>query len=629
MPEKIRFLLTGLTLCSAAVIGPSTLAEQSNYSPFTDRHFPQNVYWGDTHLHTSMSIDAYTFGGRLGLEEAYRFARGEQVEAGSGQPVRLVRPLDFIVIADHAEYLGAFELITEKNPVFAQDSVGRQLLNDYESRGVIGVFERSAKKMGMSIGTGEAGRHYGPELGKLTWERSTSMAGKYNDPGRFTAFIGYEYSPTPEGDNLHRVVVFGDDAAKAQQVVPFSAADSLNPERLWQFLANYERNTGGRVLAIPHNGNASGGLMFADRTFAGGPLSRAYAETRARWEPLYEVTQIKGDGEAHPMLSPDDRFADYESWDTANLGRVLRPMTMERLSGEYARSALKKGMLFEASLGVNPFKFGMIGSSDAHTSLAAVREDNFFGKFTENEPSPGRAGKHEVNPEVKVKVEHIPTGADFVSSGYAAVWAHENTRESLFDAMQRREVYATTGTRMTVRFFGGWDFSDQDDKRPDYVATGYDKGVPMGGDLAAAPEGQSPKFLVIASKDAEGANLDRIQIVKGWLDDRGNTHERVYDVALSDNREVGRKGTVEALESTVDIQTATYTNTVGEPVLSTVWEDPDFVAAQRSFYYVRVLEIPTPRWTTYDAVFFNAELPADVPAEIQERAYTSPIWYTP
>ena len=606
-------------------------AQEGNrhYSPYANRGFPENVYWGDTHLHTSISVDAYTFGNRLGLEEAYRFARGEQVEATSGQLVRLVRPLDFIVIADHAEYLGAFELIAEKNPLFLQDSVGKKLLDDYESRGVMGVFERSAMQMGMPIGTGEAGLHYGPELGKLTWERSTSMADKYNEPGNFTAFIGYEYTSMPEGDNLHRVVVFADDATKAQQVVPFSAADSLNPEQLWQFLADYERSTGGRVLAIPHNGNASGGLMFVDKMFDDEPLSRAYAETRARWEPIYEVTQIKGDGEAHPLLSPDDRFADYETWDKANLGRFLRPMTIERLSGEYARSALKKGILFEASIGVNPFKFGMIGSSDAHTSLAAVREENFFGKFTENEPSPARTGSLEANPEVKVEIEHILTGADFVSSGYAAVWAQENTRESLFDAMQRREVYATTGPRMTVRFFGGWDFDRQDANRPDYAAIGYARGVPMGGDLVRAPENGAPRFMILAAKDPQGANLERVQVIKGRLDEAGRTHEKVYDVVLSDQRKPKGKKMVEPIRSTVDVKTATYTNTVGEAEMMTVWEDPDFNPEERAFYYVRVLEIPTPRWSTYDAVFFGTELPEGVPAQHQERAYSSPIWYTP
>jgi len=476
-----------------------------------------------------------------------------------------------------------------------------------------------------SIATGEI-RIEDDEITRSVWDIMTSSADTYNDPGKFTAFIGYEWTTMPKGDNLHRVIIFKDGAEKAGQIVPFSAFDSEDPEDLWAFLDQYEKKTGGQIMAIAHNGNVSNGLMFSDKTVEGKPLSQAYAKMRSRWEPLYEVTQMKGDGEAHPYLSPDDEFADYETWDKGNLdGTSAKKESM--LVYEYGRSALKLGLKHEANLGVNPFKFGLIGSTDAHTALATAEEDNQWGKLTTKEPSNHRAEL----PLIPSKTPELTTwGFEQAASGYAAVWAKENTREALFEAMQRRETYATTGPRMTVRFFGGWDYESDDVHHPNFADIGYAKGVPMGGDLTAGPRGKAPSFIVQAAKDPDGANLDRVQIIKGWLDEDGATQEKVYEVAWAgDRRKNSTTGKIRAIGSTVDVDNATYTNTIGDVDLATVWSDPDFNAAQRAFYYVRVIEIPTPRWTAYDKKFFGNEMPEKSEMVTQERAYTSPIWYTP
>jgi len=352
------------------------------------------------------------------------------------------------------------------------------------------------------------------------------------------------------------------------------------------------------------------------------PLTREYAETRSRWEPLYEATQIKGDGEAHTVLSPSDEFAGFEIWDKGNLN-LSEKKKPDMLQGEYARTALQTGLQLEQKLGVNPYKFGMVGSTDSHTSLSTADDNNFFGKNTPSEPGPHRA-THDF---AKTKLATIE-GWEQTASGYAGVWATENTRAALWDAMKRKETYATTGPRMTVRFFGGWDYTDAD-VSADLAETGYSKGVPMGGDLKAAAAGKVPTFLVAAMKDPEGGNLDRVQIVKGWVDATGARQEKVYDVAWSGDRKPGADGKLPAVGNTVDLSTATYTNTIGAPELSVAWKDPEFDPALRAVYYVRVLEIPTPRWTAYDAVRFKVKMAKDVRMITQERAYTSPIWYTP
>jgi hypothetical protein len=463
---------------------------------------------------------------------------------------------------------------------------------------------------------------------KGAWKETIDAAEHFNDPGRFTAFIGYEWTSNTDGNNLHRNVIFRDNGDKASQVEPFTVYPpygSDNPAELWKWMEAYEKKTGGSVLAIAHNGNLSSGLMFPIVEAFGKAVDRTYAETRAKWERLYETTQTKGDGEAHPFLSPNDEFADFETWDKGNLDGSV-PKKNDMLAGEYARAGLKSGLLLEKKLGTNPYKFGLVGSSDAHTGLAAMEEDNFFGKTTPQEPSPERALKAFFdNPKTGVKVMDWEVGA----SGYAAVWAQENTRESIWDAMQRKETYATTGPRMIVRFFGGFDFVPADANTRNPAREGYARGVPMGGDLHAAPAGKSPSFIVAALRDPIGANLDRIQIIKGWLDAQGAVQEKVYDVVWSGDRKPGADGKLPSVGSTVDVENANWTNTIGAPELISVWKDPDFDPSLSAFYYVRVLEIPTPRWTSYDMKRFGIKLLPGTRTTVNERAYTSPIWYTP
>ena len=470
-----------------------------------------------------------------------------------------------------------------------------------------------------------------PEMMASMWKRIQEAAEKHNDPGKFTAFIGFEWTSMPNnGSNLYRNIIFRDDMSKTSQILPMSAYDSDDPEDLWKYLEAYKTKTGGQVFAIAHNGNLSNGLMFDDITLTSKkPIDRDYAERRMRAEPLYEVTQMKGDGEAHPALSPNDEFADFENWDKGSFGAAKEKGMIEK---EYVREAFKRGLQYEEKIGVNPFKFGLIGSSDSHTSLATTTEDNFLGKVSVLEPS---------NKAIRFELQATgywpdPKGRDYAkyarhtsASGLAAVWARENTREALFDAMQRKEVYATSGTRLKVRVFSGWDFKKEDLNRFDFARYGYDNGVPMGGDLVDA-KGKTPTFLIRAMRDSDWANLDRIQIIKGWTDAKGDAFEKVYDVAVSGQRKIGTDGRCKTpVGSTVNAEQATFDNSIGEPVLEAYWKDPDFDAAQRAFYYVRVLEIPTPRWTTYDAKYFKVKRPDDVPVSIQDRAYTSPIWYTP
>ena len=397
-------------------------------------------------------------------------------------------------------------------------------------------------------------------------------------------------------------------------------------------MAAYEEKTGGSMLAIPHNGNLSNGLMFDVETLTDkNPLDRDYAERRMRREPIYEVTQIKGDGEAHPLLSPDDEFADYGTWDKGSFGP--QPKTEDMLPREYAREALKRGLTYEAKLGANPFKFGVVGSTDTHTALATTQEDNYFGKATPAEPSaaPNRFGEvitgyfqEEDGPDITIR--HVQT----LAAGLAAVWATENTREAIFDAMLRKEVYATTGTRITVRVFAGWDFEPNDIHRSDFAYHGYSEGVPMGGDLHKAPVGKVPKIVIRALRDPDGANLDRVQIIKGWLDASGKLHERIFDVAVSDDREIRADGRCTTpVGNTVDVEEAHFSNSIGDPMLFGYWEDPDFSPSERAFYYVRVLEIPKPSWQAHDAKFYGIQVSDEVPMTVQDRAYTSPIWYTP
>lgn len=631
----IKNMLVGLTALaftpfSGAVDDPTKHDEEqisknfdkAGYSPYAGRNFSTNVYFGDTHLHTSLSGDAFGFGNKINDVDALRFARGDEIMSAGGLQVKLSRPLDFLVVADHAEAYGALIAVYAGYPEVMSSAKSKRwnaMMNEGGKASFRAVMEMIQSLSDKSVPLELVDKKFF----RSVWEKHTAVADQYNEPGTFTSFQGYEWTSHPGGNNLHRVVIFRDKADKVNQILPFSAMDSENPEDLWKWMEAYEEKTGGSILAIPHNGNLSSGTMFDVETFKGKRLSKAYAESRMRWEPLYEVTQIKGDAETHPFLSTDDEFADYETWDKGNLDlSVMKKDSM--LVGEYARSGLKRGLKLEQKLGANPFKFGMIGSTDSHTSLATAAEENFFGKHSGKEPTAHR-WNHPIFDFNGVKI----MGWQQAASSYAAVWAKENTREALFDAMQRKETYATTGSRMTVRFFGGWDFVANDAASRLPADVGYRKGVPMGGDLRQAPKGKAPSFLVAAVKDPQNGNLDRIQIVKGWLDAKGKTQEKVYDVVWSGDRKPGKDGKLPSVGNTVDVKNATWTNSIGTPELITVWADPDFNPKQSAFYYSRVIEIPTPRWTAYDAKRFNVEMDSKVPMSTQERAYTSPIWYTP
>ena len=623
---------------------PTYTAVAESYSPHTGNSYPTNVYWGDTHVHTSLSSDAYIFGVRLTADDAYRFAKGETVTATSGKEVRLHRPLDFLMVSDHAENMGVIARIDAGDEKLSATEVGKrtaeaidydisliealdsdtdELLNAFNAATLIAIKADSSTKKGL----GHAVYGEDEDFTRSVWKEVIDNAERHNDPGRFTTFTGYEWTVSSGG---HRNVIFADGPEVTSQTMPFTALDSMDPEDLWAYLKDYEESTGGQAFAIPHNGNLSGNRMFALTTRKGEPLDQSYAITRSRFEPIYEVTQIKGTGETHPLLAPNDEFANHEifTWgitksqpDSKKHGSTDTKVETKvsiaprpKPAHSYARSALKFGLAAEAELGTNPFKFGFIGSTDSHTALATADQNNFWGKMPGNEPGRNR----------------VVTGWNYSAGGYAAVWAKENTRESIFAAMRRKEVYASTGPRMTVRFFGGWDYSEPDAVRPNLAEIGYAKGVPMGGDLTAAPKGKAPSFLIRAVKDPDGANLDRVQVIKGWHDGDGKLHEKIYNVALSDGRKENRKGKVKPVGSTVDVPDASYTNSIGDPELAAVWTDPEFDRNERAFYYLRVLEIPTPRWTAYDAKFYGLmNLPKEVPMVVQERAFSSPIWYTP
>jgi hypothetical protein len=638
--NHFRLSLAAVFLASACSITPVSaqinpdkddLPEaQKIYSPYVERavrnrDFAQGVYWGDTHLHTRYSSDAGMIGNKLGPDEAYAFAKGATVTTSTGQPAKLIRPLDFLVVSDHAEALGLAPFIEEGNPDLLATENGKRWYDMVNA----GEGYEAFREYAASLLKGDPIKS--PKMQRTVWDRQIEAAARHNDPGVFTAIIGFEWSSlntAKQPANLHRVVLFKDDGDKAGQIVPFSGYDSHNPEDLWAWMQSYEDKTGGSVLAIPHNGNLSNGLMFATERLNGRPINADYARTRMKWEPIYEVTQIKGDGEAHPLLSPDDEWADYGTWDKGDIAG-MNPKEEKMLPYEYARSALQLGLQQQEKIGVNPFKFGMVGSTDAHTSLSTTREENYWGKFAGTEPMPDR-WEHYVIKSLGGNEELSTFAYEELASGLAAVWARENTREALFEGMQKKETYATTGTRITVRFFGGWDYNADDVYRPDAVEIGYNKGVPMGGDLKSADGAKAPTFMVGAMKDPWSGNLDRIQIVKGWLDSKGELQERIYDVACADGREITNAGRCDGnIGNTVNEAEATYLNNIGDPELRAVWTDPDFDPKEKAVYYARVLEIPTPTWQAFDSEFFDITMPDSVPLSHQERAYTSPIWYNP
>jgi len=638
LATALALLLTQSSFASdlglAGTITPDSIVKGlypgKGYSPYANRDFPTSVYWGETHLHTGLSLDAGLFGNILGHSDAYRLARGEQITSSSGVDVKLSRPLDWLVVADHSDMMGIAADIQSGTPNILADPKGKEWHEGFKKGGQAAgeaAFDLISNFAQMTVPK-KLVEDYSPgaKVYDELWYDITRTADDFNEPGRFTALIGYEWTSVPKGFNLHRNVILRDGGERARQVIPLTTQPPIgtqDPLELYKWLENYEKKTGGQAFAISHNGNLSNGWMFPmEDTYAGGKVDKNYVEQRAKWEPLYEVTQIKGDGEAHPFLSPDDEFADYGTWDIGNLD-MSELKTDDMLAREYAREALKNGFKLEKKLGTNPYKFGMVGATDSHTALSTAEEENFFGKSTSVEPSKTRVS----HPFVKAEKGTYP-GDSLLASGYQGVWATENTREAIFDAMERKETYATTGPRMSVRFFGGWDYTDDDLRSRIPAFRGYEKGVPMGGDLKAASEGKkAPTFMVYALRDPIGANLDRIQIVKGWMDTKGETHEKVYDVVWSGDRKKDAKGKVPAVGNTVDLEAANWLNTIGASELATIWKDPDFDAKQNAFYYARVIEIPTPRWIVYDKVRLGAEIPKGAKLIHQERAYTSPIWY--
>jgi hypothetical protein len=622
MTAALTLLVASSELVIAQEDVPGTQPDDRSYSPYPEQNFPNQVFFGDTHLHTSYSADAGMVGNTLGPDAAFRFAKGETVTSSTGVPARLSRPLDFLVVADHAENLGLAPLLAAKDATLLSTEFGQQLAAALSAGDPAGAWSIWSKSKAGGV---DPLADY-PEIYMNAWADITEAAEAHNTPGLFTALIGFEWTSNPGRNNLHRNIIFRGGKEGADKIIPFSNFDSFDPEDLWAWMEKAEETTRQRLLAIPHNGNLSNGLMFDEVRLSGEPFDVEYFKRRARWEPLYEVTQMKGDGETHPMLSPNDAFADFETWDKGQLGP--EPKTPDMLPREYARMALRRGLAYEAKTGANPFKFGIIGSTDSHTSLSTTGEDNFFGKVSAVEPTADPIRFRETVGGIGGDDSVAQYAWQTSASGLAAVWSRENTREGIWDALARKEVYATTGTRIRVRVFAGYDFKEADLPRADFAAYGYSAGVPMGADLAAAPKGRAPRFLIRALRDPDGANLDRIQIIKGWLNADGTTAEKVFDVACAGRQLVAEK-CASNVGNTVNVEEATWTNDIGQALLAAYWEDSEFDPMQRAFYYIRVLEIPSPRWTTFDAKYFNVKIPEGAPTSIQERAYTSPIWYTP
>jgi hypothetical protein len=617
----IRWLLALLAMLATLAPGATAQAEKQ-------------LLWGDTHLHTSYSFDAFLNRNMSAdPDTAYRYAKGLPViHPYNRTRVQIETPLDFLVVADHAAYLGVMrEIYYEGIPTEDLGLVDtatawyterwlRGVIDDDEGAAAftsllpkqMSVEEAAANPPAAAIPGADA-------MQRSAWQSSIAISDAHNQPGHFTTLIGWEWSAIPAGANLHRVVFTHAGADVAGQFQPFSTADSQYPEDLWAWLEETEATTGAEFVAIPHNSNISKGYMFPETSLRGEPITREFAETRARWEPVAEITQIKGDSETHPSLSPDDSFADFETY-THYIQQD--PPRYEPGPGDYVRSGLMRGLEIEERVGVNPYRMGVIGATDSHTGLASAEEPNFWGKMARDSIPENKSGGW--------RQDGGPTGWSMSASGLAGVWAEENTRKAIFDAFRRREVYGTTGPRIAVRVFGGYDYDAGDAEAPDLAAVGYAKGVPMGGALGPDEAGRAPRFLVQAARDPREANLDRVQIVKGWLGADGVAQERVFDVAWSDGRVADASGSVPPVGNTVDLETATYTNTIGAPVLSAAWEDPEFDPGQRAFYYARVLQIPTPRHSVFDAVALALD-PEEIEgaSTIQERAYTSPIWYDP
>ena len=580
----------------------------------------RNAYFGDLHVHTSWSFDAFIFNVRTSPDDAYRFGKGEAISHARGKPIQMERPLDFMAVTDHAEYMGVMMQMQDAENPLAQLEIAEQINNPDRE-----VSLKAFANIGFSIATSWPYEELlQKKIMQTTWQRIVAAADHHYEPGKFTTFPAYEWTSAPGltfsipqyAQNLHRNVVFKGGKVSG---IPFSAFNSQDPEDLWAWM-DKERAKGIELMAIPHNGNMSNGLMYNSETRSGKALTAAYAQSRSRNEPINEVVQIKGQSMTHPVLSPNDEFADYEVYAYTFSNSFPSPPSQPKNS--YVRSALKDGLAFEKSLGTNPFKFGLIGSSDGHNAASAVAENNFFGKL----------GVVDATPDIRLAQNNQRPAKRWSAAGLAGIWAKENTREALFEAMERKETFATSGPRIKLRFFAGWNLEIDSLNGNEWLEKAYANGIPMGGDLRgqkSGDRGQSPTFIIQAVKDAEGANLDRVQMVKGYLDGEGNTQETIFEVVWAGDRAIAGNGKLPAIGSTVDIPNATYTNDIGDVRLQSIWKDPSFDADQPAFYYLRVLEIPTPRWTTYDAKTLGVAPPDEVPASIQERAWSSPIWYSP
>jgi hypothetical protein len=575
--------------------------EATQYNP------QRNLYWGDLHIHTSLSTDSYTNGVRAMPDDAYTFAKGGEIEHAAGYGIRISRPLDFAAVTDHSEYLGVLQA-TQPDLPLSRRNLRERLLNDGRLEMTI-VFAQSLLGFDLEDFTAPGWE----DISRSAWQETVATAERHNDPGRFTTFVGYEWSSMPQERNLHRNIIYRGSRAPE---VPFSSIDSEDPRDLWSALEQ-QRAQGMESFAIPHNGNVSDGRMYDRVMYDGKPMDAEYARRRMANEPLSEIFQVKGSSETNPLLSEEDQFAGFEIYDTL----LSHSQETSKARGSYARDALRTGLEMSHSEGFNPYRFGVIGSSDSHNASSPVEENKYHGKLPLLDGSAAlRMGLASYTPP------SMPGGRRWSAAGLAAVWAQENTRGSLFDAMRRKETYATSGPRMAVRFFGGWNYAPDLLQQPDWIALAEATGVPMGGDLPAG-DAAAPSFAVWAIRDPESGNLDRIQIVKGWVDEAGKSHEKLFDVAWSGERRPDATGRVPAVGNTVDAATATYSNTIGAQQLSAVWTDPDFDPDREAFYYARVIEIPTPRWTTFDAVTLG--IPAPEPVSLQERAVTSAIWYSP
>jgi hypothetical protein len=575
----------------------------------------RNPYFGQTHQHTGWSFDEAIYNVTLGPDNAFRHARGEKVRHPAGYDVQLKLPLDFMVVSDHAEYLGVLVRMYDPDDPLSQHPLAKSVVgsgDDIEAstRAFYGLVSQTIQPDGSTKPDPTLNT---PELKRTIWDQYIDIADSFNEPGKFTTLVGYEWSSQPNMSNQHRNVIF---RSSEDLPVPFSYFDSQKPEDLWAWM-DEQRNSGLELLAIPHNGNLSNGVMFALEDSDGKPITKAYAESRMRNEKLTEIVQTKGQSETHPLMAPNDEFAGFEIWTKP----VAGPGTVKVVETNYVRNAFGNGLALEQKIGINPFKYGVVGGGDIHTSIVSHEEYAYTGEHNLKSGTPQERLLQSMPGE--------PSKIEQGSAGLSNVWAESNTREAIYDAMVRRETWATSGSRITVRVFGGFGFNGMTPDDPYWVKAGYQEGVPMGGELPPAPAGAAPSFMIQALKGPNSGNLDRVQVIKGWLDAGGETHETIYNVAWSGERALDQEGNLPPVGNTVNIPDASYTNTIGSAQLSTVWTDPDFDAAQPAFYYLRVLEIPTPRWSTYDAKALGIDPPADFPATIQERAWTSPIWYSP